>query len=217
MTDDERPIDAELKRIADVIPIRPSAPEDASKSAYQQAKEDFPFSTTGMTAAEGRSLMRPPRRQPKPSVPYSDELAVRIFTLMAEGHMLREICDMDDMPSVSAVMKWQVQNAVFSYNLTRAREALGDHFAWEVKRVADEADPETAQADRVKMDAYKWLAAKMFPKQYGDKTITELQGSVVHETRHVIDATKLSPEHLLALEEALRAAQALPTPPTSEG
>lgn len=131
---------------------------------------------------------------------------------MAEGLMLVEICNKPDMPSIAAVMLWQREKPVFGYNLTRAREALGDHFAWKVKDVADNAEPETASSDRVKMDAYRWLAGKMYPHQYGDKTVNELKGTVTFEKRHVIDATQLLPDQLAALEGVLLAARALPAP-----
>jgi hypothetical protein len=39
-------------------------------------------------------------------------------------------------------------------------------------------DSEKAPADRVKIDALKWVAARRAPKRYGDKIQTEHSGSV---------------------------------------
>jgi hypothetical protein len=166
-----------------------------------------------MTTKDARALVSVGKK-PKPAVEYSPAIVDTILSLMADGMMLIEICERDDMPNMSTITRWRWKFPDFDAQLSRAREALGDQFAWEVRRVADDANPLTAAADRVKMDAYRWLAAKMYPKQYGDKTTTELTGTVVHETKHVIDATMLSDDNIERLEEVLRAAQALPAPDT---
>ena len=38
-----------------------------------------------------------------------------------------------------------------------------------IMAVADSCTNDTANADRVKIDAYKWRAARLAPKRYGDK------------------------------------------------
>jgi hypothetical protein len=188
----------------------PKAPDPALDAALA-----FTAEIRHMTVKETRALSSL-KRSPKPYVEYTEEIANTLLSLMAEGMMLVEICEREDMPNLSTVWRWRQKNSVFDAKLSRAREALGDQFAWEVRRVADDSTADNAASDRVKMDAYRWLAAKMYPKQYGDKTVTELSGTVVHEQRHVIDATMLSPENLDALEGVLRAAQALPSPESKE-
>ena len=42
--------------------------------------------------------------------------------------------------------------------------------------VANECTPETAHADKVKIAAYQWRAAKLAPKKYGEKTQQEISG-----------------------------------------
>lgn len=171
-----------------------------------------------LTTAAGRALMAydPEKEKRKPKVHYSNELAISICMMMAQGYMLPEICSRDDMPAISTVMRWQLENPIFAYNMTQAREALGDRFAWQVKVIAENTTVFTAPSDRVKMDAYKWLAAKHYPRAYGDKSIVDLQANVTHEHRQVIDIRNLDPEDIANLERILTAAKALPSPQDPE-
>jgi hypothetical protein len=45
-----------------------------------------------------------------------------------------------------------------------------------VRDLVESATPETATADRVKLARLQWLAAKLAPKKYGDKTTVENVG-----------------------------------------
>jgi hypothetical protein len=38
-----------------------------------------------------------------------------------------------------------------------------------IQATADQCTPETANADRVKISAYQWRAAKLMPKVYGER------------------------------------------------
>lgn len=206
---------AELHRISSKIDSTTSTPKAKLKAPkLRRAAPDDTILTAPihhMTVAQARQFSTIKRTR-KGDRYYTPDVANSILQLMAEGMMLVEICEMDDMPCMSTVWRWRQENPSFDAKLSRAREALGDQFAQAVRDVADNSSTESAACDRVKMDAYRWLAAKMYPKQYGDRSVQELTGSVVVEQRHVIDATKLSPEAVDALEDALRAAQALPMP-----
>lgn len=217
----------ELKRIAPKID---SAPKAKLKAPKAKPKPEFELSTETPELAEAMALktfaIKATTKEargiatmaltPKPYVQYSPQLEQSILSLMAEGFMLVEICARPDMPSASSVQRWCRENPDVDARFTRAREMMGDQFAWEVHRIGLDANPLTFQADRVKMDAYRWLAAKFYPKRYADKTVQELSGTVVHETRHVIDVTALSDDQLAGLEQAMKAAAALPAPKTIE-
>ena len=45
-----------------------------------------------------------------------------------------------------------------------------------VRDLVDSTTPENAAAARVKLAAFQWLAAKLAPKRYGDKTTVENTG-----------------------------------------
>lgn len=107
---------------------------------------------------------------------YNQETADAICERLMEGESLRSICLGDDMPSLSTVMKWRVDNEAFSEQYAHARETQADVLADQVVHIADTAtDPHLA---RLQMDARKWYAGKMKSKLYGDKQQVEHSGGV---------------------------------------
>jgi hypothetical protein len=111
----------------------------------------------------------------RPSL-YSDELADDICDLIANGRSLRSICTADDMPSRRTVLRWLSENPDFAAKHARAREAQADVMDEKILEVADACTNETAAADRVKIGAYQWRAARLAPKRYGDKIQAEVGG-----------------------------------------
>lgn len=98
---------------------------------------------------------------------YTDELADAICAQISEGTSLKDICLRDDMPARSTVYVWFRKIDGFMDMYVRAREERAELFADEIVRIADECeDPQKA---RVQIDARKWAAAKLNPKNYGDK------------------------------------------------
>ena len=106
------------------------------------------------------------------TVAYSAEdradVQERICTMLAGGMSLKRILENEPgMPSRDTVYKWLIEDADFSDNYTRAREAQADFYADEITDIADtEDDPNKA---RVRIDARKWAAGKLKPKVYGDR------------------------------------------------
>lgn len=100
---------------------------------------------------------------------FTDDLAELICIRLADGESLRKICAEADMPDRNTVFRWLNKNADFAAKYARAREIQADHMDDLVLETAEGCTSETAQAARVKIDAYKWRAAKLRPKVYGDK------------------------------------------------
>ncbi len=100
---------------------------------------------------------------------FSPELFDRICERIAEGESLRSICEDEDMPSVTSVMRWLASDAALSEQYTRAREVQGDGEFDKAREIAFAATPETVQVARLQYDAVKWRAGKLRPKVYGDK------------------------------------------------
>ena len=88
------------------------------------------------------------------------------------------------MPVHSTIYLWLLQNKQFSDNYTRAREEQADTLADDIQAIADEPPAEivddkgisrvdggwvTWQKNRV--DARKWVAAKLKPKKYGERQV----------------------------------------------
>ena len=109
--------------------------------------------------------------------PYSDDLAEAICAALGEGKALREICAHDGMPSVSTVFRWLEAREDFRERYARARDVQAQVVAegglLEAMKAGAALDP---QAARVRFDAARWLAGKLAPKVYGEKTTTELTG-----------------------------------------
>jgi hypothetical protein len=107
-------------------------------------------------------------------IEITEDLVCRICERIAAGESLVRICKSEAMPSYSTVMKWLTLHADFAERYARAREDQADTLADEIIDIAD-SDPDPQRA-RVRVDARKWVASKLKPKKYGDKTETTLQG-----------------------------------------
>jgi hypothetical protein len=80
-------------------------------------------------------------------------------------------------------MRWIEAHPDFRNQYARAREAQADRMAEEILEIADDGrndtytdedgnertNQEIVARSRLRVDARKWLAAKMAPKKYGDK------------------------------------------------
>lgn len=100
---------------------------------------------------------------------YTEDLATNICDRIAEGESLRTICNDRDMPNWRTVLRWLEQDEAFASKHARAREAQADVMDERILKIADSCTNETANADRVRLLAYQWRAARLAPKRYGDK------------------------------------------------
>jgi hypothetical protein len=104
----------------------------------------------------------------RPSI-YSVEIADAICDRLIEGESLRKICADENMPGRATVLRWQNDNADFEAKCTRARVMQADLMDDLILDTAHKCTPETANADKVKISAYQWRAAKLLPKKYGER------------------------------------------------
>jgi hypothetical protein len=135
----------------------------------------------------------------RPSL-YNDALGLKICEMVANGKTLRDICEMDDMPAMSTITLWAVDNPLFSAHYRRARAAAshvdGDRLAnMAAACEAGTLDPAAArEAAKIRM----WLAERANPKEYGTKTAlehTSPDGSMAGgPVTVVINAVKPKPE-----------------------
>lgn len=101
---------------------------------------------------------------------YTVETATEICVQIASGRSLAAICRDETMPGISTVYRWLALHEGFRELYARAREDQADTLADEILLIADEAiDP---QIGRLRVDARKWVAAKLKPRKYGDKMET---------------------------------------------
>lgn len=129
---------------------------------------------------------------------YSQEVADHICERVADGMSLRLLCngtlvelngELKNLPNRSTVARWLIERPDFATKYARAREMQADYMDDLILHVAAECTPQTAAADRVKIDAYKWRASKLASKVYGDKIETTHAGEIGVRSieRHIID------------------------------
>lgn len=131
-----------------------------------------------------------PAAPPGPPTTFTQEIADLICEALAEGHSLRSICAAANMPAKSTVFKWLNEQKAFSDQYARAREAQADALFDDILEIADDGrndtyiddnghvrtDTDVIARSKLRVDARKWMAAKLRPKVYGDKVQQELSG-----------------------------------------
>ena len=121
-----------------------------------------------------KMIEKPATKTGRPRL-YNEELGSLICGHLAAGKSLSAICKMAGMPSRSRVMSWlhsaddEPEYQEFRDRYARARSAQADAYFDQIVDVANNATAATAAADRVKIDALKWVAARMAPDRYGDR------------------------------------------------
>lgn len=99
----------------------------------------------------------------------SEEMYETILDQLIEGKSLRLICGAEGMPNRSTVLRWLDVDEAFAAKYARAREMQADYMDDLILETAEACRSDTAAADRVKIDAYKWRASKLKPKAYGER------------------------------------------------
>ncbi len=119
---------------------------------------------------------------------FTDDLASAICQRIAAGETIRLICQDGDMPSKATLYRWLAApaQAAFRDQYAVALEARAELMAEEILAIADDGandfvekqlksgeithvfDSERVQRSRLRVDARKWLLAKMLPRKYGD-------------------------------------------------
>lgn len=100
-----------------------------------------------------------------------DEVCAQV----ANGKTLRQIGAFFGVDA-GTILKWIAETPEFTQQYARARDSAADLFETEIIEAAMSVGPETAAADRVKIDALKWVAARRAPKKYGDRVAQEISG-----------------------------------------
>jgi len=117
---------------------------------------------------------------------YSLELAIKICERIANGDGLVKICrDDESMPHRSTVMSWLFKHKEFADIYAQAREYQADFYFEEILEIADgtesdilldkdgnptgKVNHENINRSRLKVDARKWVVARLAPRKYGDQ------------------------------------------------
>lgn len=127
---------------------------------------------------------------------YNQPVVDEICERLACGESLRSIVKDDGMPSIATFYKWLRENDELLKQYARAKDDGADSYADKIAEVADgalsgEYDP---QAARVAIDGYKWTAAKLKPRKYGDKQSVDHTSSDGSMTPQVVERVIIDPK-----------------------
>lgn len=192
-----------------------------AKKSPKTEKPKTPKPAAGKAKAKPKASKAVKPQAPKPigrPSTYSDDVAATICQRLACGESLRAICLGDDMPDRTTVYDWLFRIPEFASQYTRAREEQAETMADDIVAIADESyhdhdidenghvrvNNEAIQRSKLRVEARKWVAAKLKPKKYGDKITQEVVGANggAVQVEHGLDPTKLSSS---ALSELLAA------------
>lgn len=122
---------------------------------------------------------------------YSLDLAQNICELTSHSNMsLKSVCESVGV-SVSSVFRWREEFEEFRKMYARSKEDQADYLAEEIIEIADDSSNDLERIDdfgnrienkefvnrsRLRVDARKWVAAKLKPRKYGDKVDVTTDG-----------------------------------------
>lgn len=123
---------------------------------------------------------------------FTQAIADEICERLIEGESLRSICLADTMPNAATVCRWLAVHEAFREQYAQAREAQADTLADELLDIADDGtndwmerldadeqgigwreNGEAIGRSKIRIDTRKWIASKLKPKKYGDKSVQE--------------------------------------------
>lgn len=109
---------------------------------------------------------------PITTISYGEDVRDAVLDAVRNGETIHAICSREGMPSVKTVYEWAGDPA-WGAEFARAREAGVDALVSDTLRIADDesADP---QSRRVRTEVRRWLASKLRPDKYGDRTALQM-------------------------------------------
>lgn len=115
-----------------------------------------------------------------------------ICEAVAEGQTIRQIAATLGCTAgrVLQIINEGGEEAAKQY--ARARDLAADLFEADIYMAAEACTPESAPADRVKIDALKWIAARRAPKRYSEKLLQEVSGPDGGPVRQSIEVSFVS-------------------------
>lgn len=151
----------------------------------------------------------PKRMRMGPPPMYTRELGEKICTRIATGESVLQICRDKDMPEARTVYLWLIRlpekdRKEFRDMYEQAREIQAEVMHDELTEIADDGtndwmeietrsgrmltvpDHEHVNRSRLRVDARKWILARMNPRKYGDKLDLTSKGKEIREPRAAV-------------------------------
>jgi predicted transcriptional regulator len=118
----------------------------------------------------------------KPAAAFTDEdrteAFAQLFAAMAGGQTLAQTARELGLGE-STLRMWLQADAGAMQRYRRAKQLLGQALAEQALTIALNTTVARFQADRLKVDTLKWLAARINPEEFGERTMHEQTGEVV--------------------------------------
>lgn len=146
-----------------------------------------------------------PKKMGQPTI-YSLKLVTDLCKRIAYGESLRQICKSDEMPAMSTVMNWMLEEEkkTFHEMYERSRALQAEVLFDETLEIADDGtndwydrevgegrtirvfDHEHAQRSKLRVETRKWFISKVLPKKYGEKLDLTSGGKPFKEPRRAV-------------------------------
>ena len=102
---------------------------------------------------------------------YSEKLEDRMLEEIASGRSVISLCREEEWtPNADTWYRWMYKIDGLSDRYTRAKAISSEFHADQILAIADEADNQSFQVARLQIDARKWVASKLVPNKYGEKS-----------------------------------------------
>jgi len=110
--------------------------------------------------------------------------------LVSDGESARKVCKREGMPSFVTMSKWLKEDSDFRDQYRLAMELRAQKIDDDIDdAIIDMRNGDLdAQQARVLIDTYKWRAAKLYPRFYGEKQNIEVE----HTVNSFVDELKLA-------------------------
>ena len=152
---------------------KPLQASKSSKGKKRRTKEKLPFKQIEYEPEDEKTSAG------RPTI-FTQEIAEKICYLIATTTKgLRRICEDKSLPSKSTIYRWlnDDEEGEFRDMFARAHEMRADLLAAEILEIADNnsLDREAfvgmnhIQRDKLRIDARKFIAAKLSPKKWGER------------------------------------------------
>jgi len=127
---------------------------------------------------------------PKLTAADKARMQSRFLDLVASGMSARKACEEKGMPSYMSVWNWMKADDEFRNKYQVASELRAQGIDDKIDDTIEEMRTGNidAQQARVIVDTYKWRAAKLYPKLYGDNQKIDVE----HKVTSFVDELKLA-------------------------
>ncbi len=101
------------------------------------------------------------------AIDWNETIEQSVLSAIEAGSPLRATAEQHDMTSAAIIRRVQASES-FAKRYAHAKQIQLEQMAEELLALADQADKDTYNAQRLKVDTRKWLLSKLIPKVYGD-------------------------------------------------